>query len=72
MDIQITPDPSDDERQAIVEALRLEMAVGSEPRQWPPAALERDASQTFAGAARARRDAVGDAERRRSHDGSIG
>jgi hypothetical protein len=34
VDLEITPEPSEDERQAIVEALRLEAAAELEPSPW--------------------------------------
>jgi hypothetical protein len=40
VDLEITPEPSEAERQAIVEALRLEAAAESEPGPWRRSALE--------------------------------
>ena len=34
MDVQITPEPTEDERRAILEALRLECAELAEPTPW--------------------------------------
>ena len=48
MDLEITPEPSDDERQAIVEALRLDEETEREPTPWRGVALERDDSYATA------------------------
>jgi hypothetical protein len=71
VDLEITPEPSEDERQAILEALCLEAAAEGEPGQWRRPALEPTHLKRWPDLG-ARRDAAGDAERRRSHDGSIG
>ncbi|HYY03152.1 MAG TPA: hypothetical protein VE736_04640 [Gaiellaceae bacterium] len=40
MHVEITPEPSEEERQAILEALRLEADAESDPTLWRRAALE--------------------------------
>jgi hypothetical protein len=40
--IEITPEPSEEERQAILRALELERAEGEEPTPWRRAGLEPD------------------------------
>lgn len=40
MDLEITPEPSEAERRAIVEALRLEAETEREPTPWRRAGLE--------------------------------
>ena len=39
MDVEITPEPSPEEREAILEALRLEAGVASPPSPWRRAGL---------------------------------
>jgi hypothetical protein len=39
MDVEITPEPSDEERRAIVEALRQEQRIDAAPTPWQRAGL---------------------------------
>jgi hypothetical protein len=42
VDVEITPEPTEAERQAILAALRLDADVDDEPSPWRRAALESD------------------------------
>jgi hypothetical protein len=52
MDVEITPEPTEDERRAILEALEKEHRAAAAPSPWRRAALgpgpEEDADQTAA------------------------
>ncbi|MFL5966512.1 MAG: hypothetical protein ACJ747_08175 [Gaiellaceae bacterium] len=48
MDVQITPEPSDAEREAIIRALELETETDAGPSPWRSRGLEPDGDQATA------------------------
>ena len=48
VDVEITPEPTEEERQAILRALELEQDESQEPGPWHRVGLEPDADQAGA------------------------